>query len=228
MILFVSLKLCLFCMDLCCVVLPISPWNPSSFLTIWAKFWTGKKVGTTEPNDPLSVWVSTLLWPEGLSTGRSSLWNGDFFSPSPSYYSAPPYILARADGSSPSQRLYFRRSSQIRLSSSSEAFPVGKKVLDLEVKSLTGITPNAHQRASCPGDALPTCQGRGCPASTSHGRRGSWKGGAFLDWFLCFSETPFPIHPPSDASSTTTVWALATFWELAGRADCKAHLKPPQ
>lgn len=180
---------------------------------------------TKRPSECVSVYTS-VAWRAVHS--RSSLWNGDFFSPSPSYYSAPPYILARADGSSPSQRLYFRRSSQIRFSSSSEAFPVGKKVLDLEVKSLTGITPNAHQRASCPGDALPTCQGRGCPASTSHGRRGSWKGGAFLDWFLCFSETPFPIHPPSDASSTTTVWALATFWELAGRADRKAHLKPPR
>ena len=196
MILFVSLKLCLFSMDLCFVVLPISQWNPSSFLTIWAKFWTGRKVGTRNQMSLwVCVWVSTLLWPEGPSTGSSRLWNGDFFSPSPSYHSAPSYILTRADGSSPSQRLYFRRSSQIRFSASSEAFPVGKKVLDLEIKALTGITPKAHQRAPCPGDALPAGQGRGCPATTSHGRCGSWKGGAFLNWSLCFSETPFPIHP---------------------------------
>ena len=57
--------------------------------------------------------------------------------------------------------MYFRRSSQIRFSASSEGFPVREKVLDVEIKALTGITPNVHQRASdeCPGDALPTSRG---------------------------------------------------------------------
>ena len=187
-----------------------------------------RKVGTTEPNEPLSVCLSvytSVAW--RAVHGQQSSVNRDFSSPSPSDYSAPPYILARADGSSPFQRLYFRRSSQIRLSASSEGFPVREKVLDVEIKALTGITPSVHQRASdeCPGDALPTSQGRGCPPTTSHGRRGHWKGGPFLHWSLCFCKTPFPIHASSlILHPLLWFWLWATYWKIAGGADCK-HLK---
>lgn len=173
-------------------------------LTLWAKVGIGMIMEALQQNEPLGLCPNVCgphTWPWLVTCRRVSS------------SSSLKHVFGSANAkcfSLVSQGPCFRRSSQIGffLPVQKQDSLVGKKALDLSMKTLTEITmisssknflsPKTHHFTYNPGN----------PPDASNGKLETWKGGAFPDTGgcccgvrLCFSQTLFPA-PPSIGALT--------------------------